>query len=132
MGYWNPEKEYYSEIIPLDIDIDVTCTIGRTATASTTNYWCEDYEEAERDADGHVNRYGGECTHLEAGAEREAYEKHYYMPHELLNILAEVAKEKKANGEETIKVGDKVYRWNRIEASSTGWESIEEEYESDY
>lgn len=74
----------------IEFDANVCVTLTRRLTLSSDDAYYEEWEDAERDEDGHIYRTGGRELITDNVDFVDEYEKDYYSPKELLEILKKI------------------------------------------
>lgn len=83
-----PYNQKDSETIEFDADVCVTLT--RRLTLSSDDAYYEEWEDSERDEDGHIYRTGGRELVTDNVDFVEEYEKDYYSPKVLFEVLKKI------------------------------------------
>ena len=118
---WNQEPDYKD---PVEVEIDVTVTLGKTATVTSENYNATPWYDEEVDEDGYVKKSGG--TDYEFFDLYEDYGNCEYSVIQLLGMLRKYVQRDLDNGDFSM---HKKCELKDILTSADGWEEVETDIE---
>ena len=108
---------------PIEVDVDYSVMMMRTATIKTTDYEIDKWEDCERDDDGYFVGVCGESYNYDNTDWKEEYSNQCMSPIELIGVLEEIC-EKLLNGEE-LKINKE--RLQYLLDECMGWDCDDEE-----
>lgn len=134
-GAANDPNAPYNQVDPEEVDVDicVSISLSKTTTITTSDYVANEWEDCERDEDGHLCRTGGIEYDFSNTDLKSAYEEQEYTIPELMDELIKRLKKDIENNESIIKNLDpnlkaakrtfesEISSWKNMLEAAKGW-----------